>query len=242
MKNESMRLQKYMASCGLASRRKSEEIIAQGRVTVNGTVVMEPGTKVLPNDIVAVDGKIITLQEEKIYIMLNKPMGIITTVKDDRDRKTVMDLVKGAGERLYPVGRLDKDTKGLLLLTNDGDFHLHMTHPSREVDKEYIAGINGRITQETIKEFEKGFLMDGSVTAPAKISEVSSQDSFSIVRIIIHEGKKRQVKRMLAECGFNTLYLQRVRIGGILLGDLPIGQWRHLTDRELRSVGYVQKQ
>ncbi|HBN84520.1 MAG TPA: pseudouridine synthase [Clostridiales bacterium] len=237
-----MRLQKYMASCGVASRRKSEELISQGRVTVNDTVIMEPGTKVSPGDVVAVDGKVIRLQQNKIYIMLNKPAGYITTVSDDRNRKTVMDLVKDAGERLYPVGRLDKDTQGLLLFTNDGDFHLHMTHPSNEVDKEYVASIDGRITQDTVLKFQKGFLMEGSVTAPSAISEICFQDRSSDVRIIIHEGKKRQVKRMLAECGFKTLALKRIRIDRIVLGDLPMGQWRHLTEKELHSTGFCKKE
>jgi 23S rRNA pseudouridine2605 synthase len=239
---EKMRLQKYMAYGGIASRRKCEEIIAQGRVTVNGVTVTEPGTVVSPDDVVKVDGKAVAIKNEKIYIILNKPSGYITTVSDDRNRKTVMDLVKGAGERLYPVGRLDKDTEGLLLFTNDGDFHLYMTHPSKEVDKEYIAKIDGRITEETKKRFKQGFHIDGSMTAPAEIFEDSQQGDSSFVRIIIHEGKKRQVKRMLHECGFRTLYLKRIRIGSVLLGDLPKGKWRHLTKQELRSLGYLKKE
>lgn len=240
--DECMRLQKYMAACGVASRRKCEEMIAQGKVAVNKKIITEPGTKVCHGDTVTVDGKIIRLQDKKVYIMLNKPEGFITTVSDDRNRKTVMDLLGDTAERLYPVGRLDKDTQGLLLLTNDGDFHLYMSHPSNEVDKEYIARIDGRISQDTVSRFQKGFFMDGSVTSPAHISEISFQGNTSEVRIMIHEGKNRQVRRMLAECGFKTLALKRVRIGKLILGDLPLGQWRYLTEKELESVGYRKKE
>ncbi len=233
-----MRLQKYMAACNVASRRKCEEMIADGRVSVDGETITQPGMKIGVNNVVKVDDRTVSLSNKKVYIILNKPEGYLSTVTDDFGRKTVMDLVKDTSERLYPVGRLDKDTTGLLLLTNDGDFHYHMTHPSHEIDKEYIAGINGRINSDTIKAFNKGFFMDGSITAPAKISEMSFNEKFSVVKIVIHEGKKRQVKRMLKECGFNTLFLQRTRIGDIMLGDLPVGKWRYLSSKELKSIGF----
>ena len=230
-----IRLQKYLALAGVASRRKSEELILQGRVEVNDTVITELGTKVSEEDTIKFDGSIISLEERKVYIMLNKPVGYITTAKDQFSRKTVLDLINEVEERIYPVGRLDYDTSGLLLLTNDGDFAFRLTHPGHEVVKTYQAKIKGFISEKDILSFKKGILIDGARTAPAQIRQIDELDDKSLVEIEIHEGRNRQVRKMCEAIGLPVINLKRTAIGKLRLGDLQEGHWRYLSDEEVNS-------
>lgn len=233
-----MRLQKYLAHAGVASRRASEELIKQGRVAINGQTVTEMGIMVYATDKITVDGSpvLLTTNPEKLYIALNKPVGYVTTAKDQFGRPTVLDLVKDIKERLYPVGRLDYDTSGLILLTNDGDFTYRLTHPSHEIDKVYEAEVSGVPTSAEIKQFEAGLRIEDYITSPAKLSIVSVKGNNSVVHVTIHEGKNRQVRKMCKAIGHRVLKLKRISIGPIALMDLAEGKWRRLTDKEVESL------
>ncbi|TYQ15747.1 UNVERIFIED_CONTAM: 23S rRNA pseudouridine2605 synthase [Acetivibrio alkalicellulosi] len=222
---DTVRLQKYLADSGVASRRKAEELIRQGRVSVNGNITTELGTKVQNNDIIYLDGKEVKKEEKKVYIVLNKPVDYVSTVKDQFNRPTVIDLVK-VKERIFPVGRLDYDTSGLLILTNDGSLTYRLTHPKHEIKKVYLATIEGLPTKEEIEKFEKGLKIEDYITAPAKFKIVEGSKRSSIVEITIHEGKNRQVRKMCQAIGHPVLQLMRISFGNIHLGDLKEGQWR----------------
>ncbi|HOM01781.1 MAG TPA: pseudouridine synthase [Acetivibrio sp.] len=230
-----IRLQKYIAECGIASRRKAEELILQGRVRINGETVTQMGRKVSLNDIVEVDGKPVKMEKRKVYIALNKPVGYISSVKDQFGRKTVLDLVKDVKERVFPVGRLDYDTSGLLLLTNDGDFSYRLTHPKHEIKKVYEAVLMGVPSKDAIMQFNKGLQIDDYLTSPANLEILKSDGKISKVRITIHEGKNRQVRKMCNKIGCPVIKLIRVSIGNVSLGDLKEGSWRNLTDWEINS-------
>ena len=230
------RLQKYMASCGVASRRKCEEIILSGKVKVNGVLVNEVGTKVNPlEDIVEYEGKIISKEENKVYIMLNKPEGYISSVKDEKDRDTILDIVK-VKERIYPIGRLDYDSSGLLILTNDGEIYNKIIHPRVEIVKKYIAVVNGEINDKDIKKFEIGIDIGGYITAPAEVKIISYDKDISTVEIAIHEGKNRQIRKMCAELNHEVLSLKRISIGEIKLGYLKRGEYRDLNKDEINYI------
>ena len=231
-----LRLQKYLAEAGVASRRKCEELMLQGRVEVNGVKVTEMGTKVAAGDVVKVDGKEVKQEEKKVYILLNKPVGYITTAKDQFSRKTVLDLIEGVKERICPVGRLDYDTSGLLLLTNDGDLAYKLTHPSREADKVYHAKIKGVLSDNEIQAFKTGIRIDDYTTSPAKIKVLERTTTDSLIEVTIHEGKNRQVRRMFEAVGHTVLKLRRISIGPVKLGSLEEGSWRHLTPEEIKSL------
>ena len=231
-----MRLQKYLAQCGVASRRKAEELIAQGRVKVNGIVVTDMGVKVAPGMQVLVDGKEVVQEENKVYVLINKPAGYVTTSKDQFSRKTVLDLVSDIKERIYPVGRLDYDTSGLLILTNDGDFSYRLTHPSHEIHKTYLAEIEGLPSLQEIELFQKGLHIEDYKTAPARLRIVKSHRERPVVEITIHEGRNRQVKKMCAAIGHPVISLKRISIGEVKLGNMLEGHWRHLTSDELKSL------
>jgi 23S rRNA pseudouridine2605 synthase len=232
-----MRLNKYIASCGAASRRGADAFIAQGRVTVNGKPVDSIGMDINPDtDTVAVDGTLLSLPEEKVYIMLNKPAGILSTCRDDRGRKTVLNLVGTAGTRLFPVGRLDYDTEGLLLLTNDGDFAYRCTHPRHEIDKTYSAVVHGRLDDMAIRHLQEGVMLDGIKTAPAQIKVLKRSGMETEIEITIHEGRNRQVKRMFESVGCHVMALKRIAFGSLTLGDLAIGKWRFITKMEQKSI------
>ena len=235
---EGMRLQKYIASCGIAARRKAEDMIVAGRVTVNGQTVRELGTKVFPEDRVTVDGTPIEPVQTKYYIMLNKPAGYITSSEDERGRATVMDLVKGdIPVKLHSVGRLDYDTDGLLFLTNDGDFTYRLTHPRHEVKKKYLVILRGDITVTALCALRRGVKIDDYVTAPAEAELVDvAAKGYSSVEVTIHEGKNRQVRRMFEALGYDISYLQRLSVGNVSLGNLKIGKWRHLTSHEINCL------
>ncbi len=233
---EEMRLQKYLALCSVASRRASEELIVQGRVSINGNVVTELGTKVKDGDSVTVDGKPIKLKNKKLYIMLNKPAGCVTTVSDERGRKTVMDYVEDIGERIYPVGRLDYNTQGLLILTNDGDFTYAVTHPKHEKEKVYEAVVSGIMLHGATDKLERGVYIDGKKTSPAKVEVKEHRRNTSLVQIAIHEGRNRQVRKMCEAVGHEVLALKRISIAGVELGRLDEGRWRHLTEVEINKL------
>ena len=232
-----MRLQKYMARCGIASRRKCEEIIMQNRVKVNESIINELGAKIDPdNDIIEVDNTIIKIENQNIYIVLNKPVGYVTTVSDEFQRPTVIDLVADIEQRIYPVGRLDYDTSGLLLLTNDGNLTYKFTHPSHEIIKTYIAKIKGKPSLQALENFRNGLKIDGYITAKASIKILKSFTNSSIVEIKIHEGKNRQIRKMCEKIGNPVIDLKRTAMGIIQLGSLKEGKWRYLSDRELKYL------
>ena len=230
------RLQKFMASCGVASRRKCEELILAGKVRVNGEIVKELGTKVNSGiDKVEYNGELISPEEKKLYIMLNKPEGYITSVKDEKDRPTVIDLVK-VDERIYPIGRLDYDSSGLLILTNDGNIYNKIIHPRVEIVKKYIAVVSGEFSKTEIDKFAKGIDIGDYVTAPAHIKVIKFEDNKSTVEIGIHEGKNRQIRKMCAALNHNVLALKRISVGDIQLGTLKRGEYRDLTKEELEYI------
>ena len=232
---EIVRLQKYIAMCGAASRRHAEEFIVQGRVQVDGKTVTELGTKVETGACkVSLDGKELQLERKKYYIMLNKPYGYISAVKDQFDRPTVVDLLKEElNVNLYPVGRLDYDTEGLLLLTNDGDFTYRITHPKNEVGKTYIVTLKGGITIGHLNALRRGIRVEDYKTSPAEVDLLDSVPGQSRVQITIHEGKNRQVRKMFEALGYTVAALERVAIGNVKLGNLSRGRWRHLTSYEV---------
>ena len=234
---EEERLQKYLANSGIASRRKAEEYILDGKVKVNGKVVIELGTKVNPDkDVIEFEGKRVNNDKKKVYVLLNKPIDYVTTVKDQFNRNTVVDLVKNAGNNLLPVGRLDMYTSGALILTNDGDFIFHVTHPKHEVEKTYTVTIRGKVTNEDVENLRQGVIIDEEYkTKPAKvrIMKIDEEKNLSRLEIVIHEGKNRQVRKMCEAIGKKVIALHRSKIGNIDVKDLKIGQWRYLTKREV---------
>lgn len=234
---DSMRLQKYMAKSGVASRRRSEEIILEGRVTVNNLVIKQLGTIINPSkDIVKVDNKKIEMEKEKIYIMLNKPEEYVTTLKDRHSDKIVLDLIDGVEERIFPVGRLDSDTSGLLLMTNDGDLAYKLTHPSNEVPKKYVALVEGTPNSKKLNRFRKGLRIDGRMTSEAYIRIAKRYKDSSVLEISIHEGRNRQVRKMCEYIRHPIKKLKRISIGDLDLGDLEVGKWRHLTEKEAKYL------
>ncbi|WCG34541.1 pseudouridine synthase [Companilactobacillus farciminis] len=235
---EKVRLQKYMADAGVASRRKSEELIAKGHVKVNGKLITEMGVKVDNHDRIEVDG--VPMEEEKKrYILMYKPRGVISAVSDDKDRKVVTDLLEDdVRERVYPIGRLDYDTSGLLLLTNDGEFANHLMHPRYHVDKTYIAKVEGILTTEEIRKLENGIKLKGYTTAKAKVRVMSKdkKKNSSIVRMVIHEGHNHQVKNMFDAVGHKVEKLSRESYDFLTLDGLVSGQYRDLTRLEVATL------
>ncbi len=236
------RLQKFMARCGVASRREAESIILSGRVRVNKKVVTELGTKIdEDNDKVFLDGERIQPEKTTYYIMLNKPKGYVTTAKDEFDRKTVLELVSDIDARLYPVGRLDYDSEGLLLLTNDGDFAYKMTHPTEHIPKKYHAIVNGIAGLGHAMKLRQGVEIDGYLTKPAKVEIANVRERTTQLNITISEGKNRQIRRMCEAVGLPVIKLTRVSIGNVNLGNLPKGKWRHLTEAEVKLLNGGEK-
>ncbi|MFQ7520994.1 MULTISPECIES: pseudouridine synthase [Clostridia] len=234
-----MRINKYIALCGVASRRKAEELILAGKVKVNDNIVKELSYQVdEENDVVKVDDKIIKEENKLVYILLNKPEGYITTVKDQFDRESVLDLVTDIKERVYPIGRLDYETSGLLLLTNDGDLTYKLTHPKHEVDKTYVARVKGKLTPDEIKMFKSGLKIEDYVTAPAKLKVIryDEKTNVSLLEIKIHEGKNRQVRKMCKAINHPVLRLKRTAMGKIRIGECEIGKYRYLTEDEVKYL------
>lgn len=231
--NELIRLQKFMADCGVASRRKSEELIAAGRVKVNG-MVASVGDKVDPKkDTISVNGRKLTRDKNYIYIMLHKPRGYVTTMSDEMDRKCVAELVADVGTRIYPIGRLDRDSEGLLLFTNDGEFANAMTHPSRHIAKTYRVSVKPAITEEQITILTSSMMMDGKKTLPADVRIINKEEDKTSLEIILYEGKNRQIRRLCEAAGLETARLKRLSIGQLSLGHLKVGEYRHLTHDEV---------
>ncbi len=234
-----MRLQKYLAHAGIAARRKCEAMIAAGRVSVNGMVVTEMGTQVQDGDEVRVDGQAVRTEEVRQYILYHKPMGEVSTVSDPEARPTVLDRFRDFPARLYPVGRLDFDSEGLLLLTNDGELAQRMLHPSSEVEKVYLARVAGDVPLDAIRRLREGVEIDGRKTSPAKVRAIRRTMVETVLLVTIHEGRNRQVRRMLEAVGHTVLLLRRVQFGPLQLGDLKRGQWRALTRDEVESLKRV---
>lgn len=234
--NGVMRLQKYLAECGVASRRKSEELIESGKVKVNGRVA-QIGDKVNPKrDDITVSGKKIVRTKKYTYIMLHKPRGFITTMSDEMDRKCVAMLVKDVPGRVYPVGRLDRESEGLLLMTNDGEFANAMTHPTKHVPKTYRVTVRPSITEEQITKLATGIVIDGRMTAPADVRVIQREEGRVVVEIILYEGRNRQIRKMCEELGLEVARLKRTAVGSIKLGMLPQGKWRELTEDEVHKL------
>ena len=235
---DKIRLQKYMANSGIASRRKCEEYILQGKVKVNGKVVLELGTKIIPaKDEVEFENRKINQEEKFVYILLNKPIGYVTTSKDQFGRDDVLDLVK-VKERIVPVGRLDMYTSGALILTNDGDFVYKVTHPKHEINKTYTVTLKGIITKDEVIKLQNGVDIGDYITKPAKVKILKTDEEKQISRleIVIHEGKNRQVRRMCEAVGRKVLALHRTKIGDISVKDLELGRWRHLKKEEVKKL------
>ncbi|MGF7185000.1 pseudouridine synthase [Desulfitispora alkaliphila] len=231
------RLQKYMAQCGVGSRRKCEEYIEAGSVKVNGEVVRELGTKIDPEtDIVEYQGRVIKQEENKVYILLNKPPKYITTVQDEMDRPKVMDLLTDVQERVFPVGRLDWGTEGLLLLTNDGELAHILTHPSFKVEKEYHALVPGKVDDHQLEQLRTGIMLDDGITHPAKVKRLKTEGKKTWLAISIHEGRNRQVRRMCAAIGHPVIQLKRVRLGGLTGDKLKVGEYKFLTEEEINLL------
>lgn len=237
---EMERLQKVMAHAGIASRRKSEEIIEAGRVKVNGVVVKELGTKVSNSDEVSVDGVPIT-REHKVYVLLNKPRGTVSTSDDPIGRETVLDLVEEIEERIYPVGRLDYDTTGALLLTNDGELSYQLTHPSFEFPKTYVVKAKGSISKKMANQLARGIMLDGKKTAPASVTIMNydGKTDATMVKITLHEGRNHQVKDMFESIGTPVEKLTREAFGFLTTEGLPSGDWRYLTPHEVKQLEHM---
>ncbi len=231
------RLQKIIAQAGIASRRTAEEYIKQGRIKVDGQAV-SLGTKVDPEHrVITFDGKPVILSEEKIYLLLNKPMGFVTTMHDPQGRPVVTSLIKKlTTKRVFPVGRLDFNTEGALIFTNDGDFAQRLQHPSNEINKTYVAEVTGRPSQVKLLQLEKGLMLEGRKTWPARIKLLTNRKNHTTLEITIHEGRKRQVRKMFAAVGHPVSHLKRIAYGGLLLGNLSIGKARFLRPNDLKLI------
>lgn len=239
MKDNKIRLQKHLSECGIASRRKAEELIEQGKVRINGRVATI-GAKVDPKrDKITVSGKTVISNNEKMYIMLHKPRGYVTTTKDELDRKCVTDLVKDAGVKLFPVGRLDRNSEGLLIMTNDGNFANNLTHPSAHVNKTYRVTVKGEVSDEKLIKLREGIELDGRKTLPCDAFVAEKKPDRTVMIFIIQEGRNRQIRRMCEEVQLEVLRLKRTEIAGVKLGMLPQGKWRPLNEREMRHLTNV---
>lgn len=232
-----MRLNKYIAECGVASRRGADGLIEEGRIKVNGKSVTQPGTVIdEDNDTVLLDGKKIERVRRSIYLMLNKPKGCVSTVKDDKGRKTVLDYIDIKDKRLFPIGRLDYDSEGLLLLTNDGDLAFKLTHPSHDIPKTYIAKVEGEVPESDLAVLRKGIVLDGIQTHRAKIKFLEYNEGISRLEVTIYEGRNRQVRRMFESIGKQVVFLKRTGIGDLRLGGLSRGTYRYLTEKEIQLL------
>ncbi len=241
MRDNRIRLQKHLADCGIASRRKAEELIENGKVKVNGHIA-HLGDKVDPKrDKVSVRGKTVVAVNEKVYIMLHKPRGYVTTVNDELGRKCVMELVKDVGLRIFPVGRLDRDSEGLLIMTNDGAFANNLTHPSKHVNKTYRVTVSGEVDDEKVIKLREGIELDGRMTLPCDAFVIERKPDRTVMNFIIKEGRNRQIRRMCEAVGLEVLRLKRTEIAGVKLGMLPQGKWRPLNEREMTRLNAISE-
>ncbi len=239
--SDTVRLQKYLAACGVTSRRKAEELIGQGRVTVDGQVVVAMGSQIDPvKQVIHLDGKLVIAAHDLLYILLNKPPGYVTTMADPQGRPIVTSLLTGITARLFPVGRLDLDTEGALLLTNDGELAQQIQHPSYEVTKTYEAQVLGRPSQTMLRQLANGILLEGKMTAPAKLVLIDGTSGSSNIRITIHEGRKRQVRKMFQAIGHPVVHLKRIAYGRLFLEGLAPGKYRILSAEDLKKI-FIKK-
>lgn len=236
MADNKIRVQKFLSECAVASRIKSEELILQGKVRVNG-VVVSLGDKVDPKrDTVTVSGKKITKSKQHTYIMLHKPRGFITTMSDEMDRKCVAQLIEDAPARVYPVGRLDRDSEGMLLFTNDGEFANAMTHPSKHIPKTYRVTVRPAVTEDQLTAITQGIIIDDRKTAPAQVRVVTKEDNRVVLEIILYEGRNREIRKMCESLGLEVARLKRTAVGSVKLGMLKQGAWRELSEDEVRKL------
>ena len=236
-----MRINKFLATAGVSSRRKAEEFITSGKVKVNGKVVTNLATDIKDTDIVSVDNHVVRVASKSVYYKLNKPKGYVTTVTDDKERKTVMDLMRGVHTRVYPVGRLDYETEGLLLLTNDGEITNILTKPNSEVKKTYLAHIEGTITKDEIKKLSSGIDIGGYVTKPCSVELVEELNNQTRLKVTISEGKNRQIRKMFEAVGKTVVFLRRTEIGEIRLGGLSRGEYTALNPKEIRYLNSLKR-
>lgn len=230
------RLQKIIAEMGIASRRKAEELISEGSVTVNGKVAVIGMKADIAKDHIKVKGKLLFRPQKKVYFVFNKPKGVVTTLSDPEGRPTISLFLKGVKQRVFPVGRLDYDSEGLLILTNDGDFAQAILHPSKKIPKTYLVKIKGLLEEEDMEKLRRGVKIDRTVTAPAKVKRLRKTVNNSWIEMTIYEGKKRQIRRMLEMSGHPVSRLMRIRINGLEMGALKPGAFRHITPEELRKM------
>lgn len=230
-----MRINKYLSGCGIDSRRKCEQIVLDGRVRINGVTVSQLGTDVKDGDYVEVDGKAVSLAQRKVYIMLNKPKGCVCTVRDDKGRKTVLDFVK-LKERVFPVGRLDYDTEGLLLLTNDGELANAIAHPKNMVKKVYSVRVEGEPSDAELKRLRAGVEFNGVKYGAAQVAVIGVENNETKLEITISEGKNHEIKNMIESLGRRVMFLKRTAVGGLRLGGLSRGEWRYLTAKEVEHL------
>lgn len=231
-----MRINKYIASCGVCSRRKADELISNGNVKVNGAVLTQQGYDVSVSDMVEVNGVPLIPEQKKVYFLLNKPVGFVTTVSDQFGRPTAVDLIDEPDIRIFPVGRLDYDTSGLLIMTNDGDFAYRVSHPKNELEKTYRARVQGMLSDAKCRKLRKGMDLGGFTTSPAKVKIVRDLPGQTIVDISVHEGKNRQIRKMFSAVGNEVIELERIAIGNIRIGRLLAGHYRRLTREEIASI------
>lgn len=236
-----MRINKYLAECGVASRRKCDELISQGKVKVNNKVTRELGLDIKPTDVVLFENRVVRPSIRRVYYKLHKPKGYVTTASDEKGRKTVVELMRKVQERVYPIGRLDYDTEGLLILTNDGDITNILTHPKNAVKKTYVASVEGEITPQDIKKISAGVDIGGYVTQPCIAQILEKDEKFTRVEIVISEGKNHQVKKMFEAVGKTVAFLKRTSIGEIKLGGLARGEYKTLTTKEIAYLKSLQK-
>ena len=230
------RLQKLISAAGMASRRRSEELIKAGKVTVNGIPALIGDSADPETDIIFVEGRLLAEPAERTYIMLNKPRGYVTTLKDEKNRRCVSELVKDIGVRLYPVGRLDMYSEGLLIMTDDGEFANRLMHPSSQTDKTYYAWVKGKLSETALKVLESPLVIDGYRISPAEVKIIRSDEDYTQLSIRIHEGRNRQIRKMCDCAGLKLTKLKRVSEGSLSVGDLKPGQWRYLTEDELQDL------
>ena len=236
-----MRINKYLASAGVASRRKVEEFIISGRVKVNGKVIKDLATDIKSTDVVKLDNKIVKPTESFVYYKLNKPKGYVTTASDEKDRKTVMDLMRGVHQRVFPVGRLDYDTEGLLLLTNDGELANILTKPNSNIAKSYVVTIENAIDKNEVKALSSGVNIGDYVTKPCSVEIMEENENMAKLKVTITEGKNRQIRRMFEAIGKNVTFLKRVQIGEIRLGGLSRGEYQPLNSKELKYINSIKR-
>ncbi|MDR2505634.1 MAG: rRNA pseudouridine synthase [Oscillospiraceae bacterium] len=234
--NPKIRLQKYLANCGVASRRHAEELIAQGRVRVNGDVVTQPGSTVVDGDTVLLDGNPVLPETRKVVILYHKPYGEISSASDPEGRPTVLDKFRDYGVRLYPVGRLDWDSEGVLLLTNDGELANRMTHPKFMIKKTYLARVDGHISDDDLARLRHGVMLTDGQTNPAEVRVIQTTEAETVVLITISEGRNRQIRRMAEAVGHKVMKLRRVQFGSVNLGSLKRGEWRELSRAEIENL------